>query len=403
MGRKKKTPAGAAPDAARLAARGVDGVEPLDALRRLSAQWGDDPEIDAWAVERAAGLQDPAVGALLHELEERSADKRVRREIKRALYRLQQRGLWQPPDAPAPPRTRDLMGPAEDAPQAWLSPIDPTGTRLVWMARTTAGAVATLSAVVNEDQGIREFHSGKTTRKALRESHREIAQRSGIPLVEAPWAWVLESLRTAFERTEKGRFPEVPNVLSTLAPRAPVEPPAPPIEARLDRAEVAGDEEALAASAALLGEREVGTWVLPISWLEETLEKLSEADGSLLVVSPAATEERRREMVERAVDQILDPADRRTRFADRLEESAFLLVERDAAPSARQAFAASIAARAGTPIARIPILAEITRRSLALAFQARAQKGQEDAQSSLVLTPQQAMAEQQRRGRRGPG
>jgi len=51
-------------------------------------------------------------------------------------------------------------------------------------------------------------------------------------------------------------------------------------------------------------------------------------------------------------------------------------------------------------MSEIPVLAEITRRSLALGLRARESKKVEEETSSLVVTPQQAMAEQQR-ARRG--
>lgn len=400
MSRKKKDRGRKAVDGSRLAQSGLDPNDPASALEKLAANWGASPDLEAWAVEQAAGTEDPAIGPRLAELEPRTQAKEVRRSIKRALYRLEQRGVWHAPDTPAPPSARELMGEDDsDAPQGWLSPIDPTGTRLVWMARKIPGGVASLSAVINEDHGVREFHSGKTNRKALREAHKEIADRSGIPLTEAPWEWVHETLRRAYETTERGRHPDVPRVLKTMAPQAP-EAPTPAVDSVVDRAEAAQDETALSVSAELLGEPEVGTWLLPLPWMQDTLEKLGEADSSLVVVSPAAKEERMREALEGAVGEILDSPERRTRFADRLEESAFLLATRGADGHAKSALAAAIAAREGKAISEIPVLAEITRRSLALGLRARESKKQEEEKSSLVVTPQQAAAEQER-ARRG--
>ncbi len=396
MSRKKNARAPEAPDAARLSARGLDPADPRAALASLASNWGSEPELEAWAVRLSGGLDDADVGGMLHGLQSRTKAKAVHREIKRALYKLEQRGHWSPPTSPTPPSARELLGPdVEDAPLGWLSPIDPTGTRLVWMARRSAGAVASLSAVLAEDHGVREFHAGKTTRKALREAHREIAQRSGIPLTEAPWEWVYELIRRAHEQTKEGQHREVPRVLKTLAPDAPRDP-APAVDSLLDRASVAEDEAALTASAELLGQPEVGAWLLPLPWMDETLGKLSETESSLLVVSPTAQEERMREVFDEAIGNLLDDGARRERFADRLEESAFLLAKRGATDHARSSLAAAIAARGGKPIAEIPVLAEITRRSIALGLQARATKKVEEEKSSLVVTPQQAMAEEQR-------
>ena len=195
MGRTKKSRETIAPDPARLEAKGIDGADPLAALAKLAETWGAEPDLEAWVVGRVGALHDDEAGARLHALESRTTDKGVRREIKRALYRLGQHGHWRAPDAPEPPSTRDLLGPDEDDAEGWLSPIDPTGSRLVWMARRTSGGMVSLSAVIGEDHGIREFRSGITTRKALREAHKEIAERSGIRLVEAPPQWTHELVR----------------------------------------------------------------------------------------------------------------------------------------------------------------------------------------------------------------
>ncbi|MDG2308923.1 MAG: hypothetical protein P8R42_30435 [Candidatus Binatia bacterium] len=399
MSRKKKTREPSAPDAAQFAAKGLDPAEPKAVLATLAKNWGAEPEFEAWVVGKVGGLDDHEVGGILHQLQDATPSKDVRREIKRALYKLEQRGHWKTPTE-APPSARDLLGPEEDAPLGWLSPIDPTGTRLVWMARRTGGGMASLSAVIDEDHGIREFHSGKTTRKALREAHREIAQRSGIGLTDAPWEWVHDLLRRAHEKTERGRHPDVPSVLKTIAPDAATAAPPPAVDSLLDRATVAADEAALTASAELLSEPEVGAWLLPLPWMEDTLGKLSDTGSSVLVVSPSAQEERVAEAFDDAISQLLDDEARRNRFADRLEESAFLLAKRGANAHARSALAAGIAAREGKPILEIPVLAEITRRSLALGLRARETKKVEEEKSSLVVTPQQAMAEDQR-ARRG--
>jgi len=399
MARRKRKTRGA-PDATRLARLGIDAADPRTALAKLAPTWGAEPDLEAWVVDQAGRLDDDGVGSSLHALEERTTDKAVRREIKRALYRLEQHGHWKAPEGPPPPSARDLLGQGDEPALGWLSAIDPTGTRLVWMARRTGGGMTSLSAVIGEEHGIREFHSGKTTRRALREAHKEIAERGGIPLVEAPWQWTYELVRRAHELTERGRFPEVPRVLQALVPHPPATPPSPPVDALLDRVATEADEAALAESADLLREPEIGTWVLPLPWLEAALEKLENVRSSVLIVSPAAQEERLREAMEESTDLLLDPEDRRTRFADRLEESAFLLHARGARARARSALAAAGAARAGRRISDIPVLAEITRRSLALAMQARAAEQAEQEKTALVVTPQQAAAERERARRR---
>ena len=400
MSRRKKTKGASAPDAALLGRLGLDASDPKGALEKLAPTWGENPEVEAWAVGAAGGLADAEVGPRLADLQSRTTEKAVLREIKRALYKLEQHGKWKAPEGPKPPTAQELLGPEEESePQGWLSPIDHTGTRLAWMARKTPGGMASLSAVLNEDQGIREFHAGKANRGAIRDAHRQIAERNGVPLTEAPWQWVFTLIQRAYDKTERGRHADVPRVLKAISPESP-EAPVPAIDSVLNRDEVAKDEEALTNSAELLQQKEVGTWLLPLPWMNDALDKVDETESSVVVLSPGAKEERTREALEGAVAEILDAPDRRERFAARLEESAYLFAKRDAEPLARSALAAAVATASGRSIAEIPVLAEITRRSLALGLQYRSSKEAEEKKDSLVVTPQQAIEEERaRRGR----
>jgi hypothetical protein len=292
------------------------------------------------------------------------------------------------------------MGAAENEPEAWLSPIDPTGTRLLWLTRRAPDGVTSASAIVSEEGGLREFHVGQTTRKAVRQAQRDLTARTGIPLVEAPWAHVHRLVRDAWERTtDRTRLGDVASTLRLIAPRLPEEVP-PPVDAFLDRASVAADTTALADSAAALAEPELAAWLLPYEWVEPAASGVREAAQSVLVVSPTQERERFEAAFTRAVGDLFDDPARRERFATRFEETAYLLARRGAAAPARGVLAAAIAARSPErSTAEIPLLAELTRRSLGLALEAGERRAREEARSSLVVTPAQAFAEERQRQR----
>jgi len=381
----------------RLAARGLSAAEPLRALDALEPRWGSEPALEAAVVTLLGAAESADAGARLASLAARSADKGVKREIKRALYKLAQRGLWQAPAAAPPPATRDLLGPAEDEPEAWLSAIDPGGSRLVWMARRTASGMASLSALVNESAGLQEFYAGGTTRKALRQAQRELAAKSGIQLVEAPWAHVDALLGQAVAiGADPAQAAEVARVRREVVPHPPSSPPRAPVDALVDRATAASDEAALAQSATALGERELAGWLLPREWIDPALANIEEAQDSLVIISPQQREERLRGALERAADEAFAASERRELFAARLEETAYLLARRGQPALARALVAASVAARAGRKVAEVPILAQLAARSFGLAFEIRAEKARDESRSSLIVTPQQALAEQRR-------
>ena len=384
----------------RVRAAGLDADRLMDALTARSDSWGDDPETDAALIHLAAMSDEVGLGEALTALVPRTRRRDLRRDIKRALYRLTQRGRWTAASE-APPSTAELLGPDEIAPEAWLSPIDPTGTRLLWLTRRAADGVVSASAITSEEGGLREFHAGQTTRKSVRQAQRDLTSRSGIALVEAPWEHVHRLVREAWEATaDRTRLGDVSAALRMIAPHPP-EDARHPLDTLVDRAAVAADASALADSAAALAEPELAAWLLPYEWAEPAAAQVRDAGQSVLVVSPVHERERVEEALARAAGDLFAAAERRERFANRLEETAYLLARRGATRGARGALAAAIAARSPErPIAEIPLLAELARRSLGLALEAGEQRAREEAQSSLVVTPAQAIAEDRRRQQR---
>lgn len=382
----------------RLGAAGLDADAPSRALAALVPAWGADLDLAEAVVRVLAETDDPAVGDELAALVERTRQRELRREIKRALYRLTQRGVWKPPEAAAPPPTSQLMGSSEEEPQGWLSPIDPTGTRLLWLARRAGDGVASLSAIASEEGGLRELHAGQTTRKALREAQRDLSARSGISLVETPWAHVHRLIREAYDAaSDRSRFGDVPSKLQMLVPKPPESPPH-PVDALLDRTEIGADESALAESARALEEPELRAWLLPFEWVEAAAARVREAGSSLVVLTPTQQRERLAESFSKETLALFEDQARRARFATRLEETAYLLARRGRRATARNALAAAIAARGTRAITEVPLLAELARRSLGLALETQEEQGRKAAApSGLVVTPAQALAEERRR------
>ena len=378
-----------------LAKRGLTAELPLQALDALEREWGAAPALEAAVIALLGSAGDGGTGERLAILAERTRDKNVKREIKRALYRLEQRGLWHAPEAPPPPSAQQLLGPSEDEPEAWVSAIDAGGSRLLWMARRTGSDMASMSAMVNEIVGVQEFYAGGTTRKSLRQTQRDLATRNGVQLVEAPWQHVDALLERA---TALGASPEqaadIARARRQIVPHPVATPPPPPVDALVDRAAAAADPAALADSVRALGEREVGAWFLPRSWVEPALGTLEEAQSSVVIVSPQQQEERARDAVQRAADEIFAPSERRQLFATRFDETAYLFARRGHADLARALVAAAEATRGGRPIGEIPVLAQITAASLALMAQIRQRQAREEKSASLIVTPEQALEEQ---------
>jgi hypothetical protein len=252
-----------------------------------------------------------------------------------------------------------------------------------------------MSAMVNETVGVQEFYAGGTTRKSLRQAQRDLGERNGVQLVEAPWQHVDALLQQAVAIGAKPeQAADIARARREIVPHPAATPPAAPVDALVDRAAAAANATALDDSVRALGEREVGAWLLPRPWVEPALGALDEAQSSVVIVSPQQQEERAREAVQRAANEIFAPAERRELFATRFDETAYLFARRGHTDLARALVAAAEATRGGRPIGEIPVLAQITAASLALAAQLRQRQAREEKGSSLIVTPQQALEEQ---------
>jgi len=164
--------------AATLAALGIDaealaeGRLAADAL--LPHATGD----DAGRVLAAIGeLGTAGAAAALVALEPRVAGG-TRRELRRALYRLRQRGVAIPaaPAAEEAPRVQ----PEGDV-EAFVSAHDAAGDRLLWLVRRQSGGGSlVVAAQANEPGGLRDVQVVDMTRKQMasfRKSVRSLAKR----------------------------------------------------------------------------------------------------------------------------------------------------------------------------------------------------------------------------------
>jgi hypothetical protein len=360
------------PDAV-AAGRGAD-----DALARLLA--GPDA---ADLVHALGDLPTPAIATLLVRLEA-SASRAVRKEIRRALYRLRQRGV-PIPEPVAPPAAAPARVAAEI--EALLSAVDGRGDRVAWLLRPldTGGALL-VAAQLNEPAGLRDVHAVEVARKALRATRDRLEKESGLKLVPADWHVVDALLVEGHERaagSERDRdYLRVRPRLTREPPRSPAEPVsrrvAPPAPDEVD-ALVAG-------SAALLDEPEFRTWWPTADALAPIIAEIGALRDSPIVVSPGAQEERLRVVLRHAAETLLPPAV----AARRLEATAYVLAETGRSAPARQALAvATVLRERPAAAADVPFVAVYVERAVGALLAETTARREEEQRSSLVVTPAQ--------------
>jgi len=391
-----------------LAAWGVhEGTLPEDTppekeLEILAPLIGRDPACDLLIAERMGRLPVAAAADRLAAWEAEARDKDVKREVRRSLFKLQQKGLARPrQEAPAEPFR---LGAAVSEPEGYLGPIDGEGARMAWLVKPGRGGVMGLLTVISDVDGMIFVDSVAAKRQALMETLKESSSTG--PLVKVAWRYADALMHAAFKLAPpKPGNMRADYLLSRgeFTPAAPEAAPAPPA-ADLPAPEAAEMDELLDKSAELFKEREFRTWILPERIARVHLQRMADATSTGLVLSKEAATERVVAIMDEALEEMVG-GDHRGLFVRRMEEMAYLfhLQERRAASRACLAVAGVLRSPGERSLKNVSFLRALVFRAFAPYLMRKGGTGEEAAAgqgaaaeketaegSSVILDPSKA-------------
>jgi hypothetical protein len=310
---------------------------------------------------------------LLERLADRAADKAQRRAARRALYRLAQSGV-RPARAATPAPARPVVTrEAEHAVRAWLSGIDGSGSRAVWILFEGGfgGGLRLCSLILNDEAGVMDAAGGPIARKRLEAELRALRESQKLPWVEVDGrracALVSEAL-ALHERLGTVPPPEFARWKKLVLGEA--QPPA----SRADIQEMltgasapTADSDLLEQSSTLLELPELMGWFVDPARVQHEALALLQTRESRLVVSEQIKAEREVSIVDGVIEAQLPPAARR-RWAGRLREMAdiFTMTGRHEPAAIARATAAAIA-DLERPATVIPFARSLAARGLEMA------------------------------------
>jgi hypothetical protein len=374
-----------------LTAAGIDleSLEPSEeSVGRLARLSFPSKEAER-AVACWLGFAEVAEAArLLVEMESRTGDKELRREVRRSLFKLSQRGIVAP--AVAGDRAEGTVL-AKEADRGYVSHVDGRGDLVVWYVRPErSGDYYIVSGVVNHRRGLLEADAGHVARPALRDLLEGTRRRFSIRLLPADAAWCDLLLHDAYKQSESKRNPGVsrfPSYRMEITHRLPERVPC-PVHARLEIDARSSSREVLDASARLLDEPELSGWVFDTDWVEPHLQAMGEIADSPLVLNRFQQAERREKTLTLARAAILS-GEARGIYRKRLEAMAYFLFLDGRVEPARWALAVSNALlpECLDPAETIPFVVALAERSFSAAEETRRARDREEQRTSLIVKP----------------
>jgi hypothetical protein len=388
------TPSEVDHDDLKLREAGFDPLAPPESALETLHSLRTEPGVSEAAIARALG-EVRIVGAA-DELTamEAHASGSARREIRRALFRLRQRGIEpsrtlkaEPSPSPRP------AAPPEQGLSAVLCNFDSEGMRFVWLLKPRLqGGLNQLTAVTSETEGLVGVGITTRSRRELREKRAEIERDFDLKLIDADWRLADFILCEAYRHTVPSRRSEVGDFFALRAEIIAAPPPADfvhPVYAELLT-------EPIEASAELVKDPEILAWHLAEDEIKPYLDEIHEIENSPLLLNQLQQKDR--------IDAVLDQAsvelfggrhsERRRR---RLEDVAYYLARSGRMEPARWAAAAAAAIRDRADLKRIPFFGAFIRLALSAELYQEEKRAEEEPR--LVVTPAEAMREARERQR----
>jgi hypothetical protein len=365
----------------------VDAPGP-DLVARLKTEFGKGRETDLAVVFMLGKASDAAALDALGEIDRRTSDRDIRKEIKRALFKLSQKGFT------APEKKSEAMKPAaplfgaEPEIEAYMSAVDGGGGRLVWIAKPQPShGLQVIQAMLHDREGLLRFGGMHMRRKELRKMADEIKQQHDVSMIAIPWQFADQMIYEGYEKAKaRGQsglenFHEIRSVLATRKPKETTHP----IYRKLD-AEQVRDGAWREQSRRLLDEAELRYWILTEDWVQAFLPLLQEAQTSRLVLNPLQKEERFNAIVRDAV-KTLCSGDNGRAFKRRMEDMALYFLETKRPDPAKLALSVALQVGEGDPgPLDVSFLTGLMQKSFAF-FMSQEKAKKEEEQSSLIIKP----------------
>jgi hypothetical protein len=378
-----------------LAALASAGIAPriaIDAPRtesiaQLKNAIGKSAEADIAAIFLLGRIAVQESLELIREIEKSATDKDVKKELKRALFKLAQKGIAIVDQAAVEKKPAVLFERTVDI-EAYMSAVDGGGGRLIWIAKTQPShGLQVIQAMLHDRDGLLRFGGMQMKRKELRAMADEIKQQHGVSMIAVPWEFADQIIYDGYEKAKaRGQsglenFHETRSLIATGKPKTVTHP----IYAKLGSADLR-EGPWREQSRRLLDEPELRYWVVIDDWVKEFLAQIEDARTSPLVLNQVQKEQRLAAIVRDAVTALC-AGDSGKAFKQRMEDTALYFAETNRIEQAKLSLAVAQQVVEGNPgPLDISFLTGLMQKSFAF-FMSQQKAQKEEAESSLIIKP----------------
>jgi hypothetical protein len=357
-------------------------------FQKISFHLKKEPSLTIPLIEALARIPTPSTAQLLTQMIAEAEDKAVIKSIKRALYKLRQRGVIYEDrvsgDKPI------LRLPKHPEAQGYLGAIDSMGSRIMLAAKPQPlRGFLTVFSIVNDLEGIKDFTVREFSKKGLREFVANSLASEDFPVVSAPGAYCIHLLKEASSVTSEAAKPLPAGYHNAVDEfrNIPWDGPYSIIYQFINEEEVKDQVYLLKESAKLHEIMPFSTWFIPKGEVQEYASSIKDAEDSRIVLTADQKDGRINDIHMRALHDIF-PEHKRLVWKKRLEEMAYILLQTGREKEARLALCAALDLQKPFSSSEPnPFVWNLLLKSIYVLIGSEQEETEEKGKSSLIITP----------------
>lgn len=297
-----------------------------EVIQSLLPLFGKNPEFDKQLADRLSTIPDVKIAKVLQKMLQVSGEKRVRKNIKRSLYRLKSKGIAV--EEIPPRREESILRPLRaEPPKGFGGGFDFLGQRFLLLVVPHAGRGWTvMQSVISDTEGLIDFSGEEMTRKGFKEFFGAAQAKNPFPLVEMEASYVGFLFLQAYQHSleKKRTLPQAYLRLKNEIEGVKKDYERPLIYSFLQADAIADDERILRKGGDVLKADLFDSWRIAEDQIRPYADEVWEAEESKIVLNQTQKEARFQGVYQKALSQLFS-GERRLLYKRRLEEMAYVL------------------------------------------------------------------------------